>query len=156
LVPVPPKPLRSRIQRRRLACRGFAHGNQSAPRSHRPPNAAASTASRPAFVTIAIRPSYRGGMSGMKHLIWGWSQENFGKSEITACGDGQDQPHSPHPLRVRDDQDTRLVRDCLCSRERSTQMIILKSFEIRARPHEGGGARWHRVRRFAGWHKVGR
>ena len=34
-----------------------AHGEQSALRSHRTPNTAASTASRPAFVTIAIRPS---------------------------------------------------------------------------------------------------
>jgi hypothetical protein len=35
----------------------IAHGSKPAPRSHRAPDAAASTASRPASVTIAIRPS---------------------------------------------------------------------------------------------------
>jgi hypothetical protein len=43
-------------QRRRLACEVFAHGKQSALRPHHTPNAAASTASHPACLTIAIRP----------------------------------------------------------------------------------------------------
>jgi hypothetical protein len=69
-MPVPnPKPRRGmsrrsfseggrKIQRRRLACWMFAHGDQSALQPHRTPDAAASTASHPASVTIAIRPSY--------------------------------------------------------------------------------------------------
>jgi hypothetical protein len=35
------------------------------------PDAAASTASHPAFVTTRDRPSYRNGMAGVKPLIWG-------------------------------------------------------------------------------------
>jgi hypothetical protein len=47
------------LQRRRLSCQDFAHAWHNAPRpaTHRTPDAAASTASHPACLTIAIRPS---------------------------------------------------------------------------------------------------
>src|SRR6266853_2129476 len=40
-------------------------------RSHRAQNAAASTASHPASVTIMIRPSVWGGMAKVLEVIWG-------------------------------------------------------------------------------------
>ena len=59
-----------------------AHGEQSALRSHRTPNAAASTASHPASLTIRIRPSV-GRDARVLELIWvRWQQIFFGKSEI--------------------------------------------------------------------------
>src|SRR6267378_3126818 len=58
-----------------------AHGEQSALRSHRTPNAAASTASHPASLTIRIRPSV-GRDAKVLDLIWvRWQQIFFGKSE---------------------------------------------------------------------------
>ena len=44
--------------------------------------AAASTAFRPTSVTIAIRPSWRAGTSGVVRLIWGW------REEVYFCGEG--------------------------------------------------------------------
>src|SRR5258707_14780911 len=58
-----------------------AHGEQSALRSHRTPDAAASTASHPASLTIRIRPSVgRDGDSSRFDLVR-WQQIFFGKSE---------------------------------------------------------------------------
>jgi len=49
-----------------------AHGfKEPALRSHRAQNAAASTASHPAFVTIMIRPSVWDGMAKVLDVIWG-------------------------------------------------------------------------------------
>jgi len=47
-----------------------AHGEQSALRSHRTPNTAASTASHPAFVTIAIRPYVWDETAAVIEVIW--------------------------------------------------------------------------------------
>ncbi|MDB5603296.1 MAG: hypothetical protein JWP25_196 [Bradyrhizobium sp.] len=67
-----PDAVAPKLQRRRETAPSscvpeFAHGEQSALRPHRTPDAAASTASHPASVTIAIRPSCgtrRGGYGG--------------------------------------------------------------------------------------------
>src|SRR6202158_1511279 len=49
--------------------------------SHRAQNAAASTATHPAFVTIMIRPLW-GGMRKVLDLIWGeWEQEYFSENQ---------------------------------------------------------------------------
>jgi hypothetical protein len=60
----------------------MAHGKPALP-SHRAPNAAASTASRPAFVTIAIAPLWNetarvmrviwGKREGIYFCKWGWT-----------------------------------------------------------------------------------
>jgi hypothetical protein len=59
----------------------ITHGEQSALRSHRTPNAAASTASRPAFVTIAIRPFQWDETARVIEVIW-----VFGKPEYFCEG----------------------------------------------------------------------
>ena len=59
-----------------------AHGEQSALRSHRTPNTAASTASLPASVTIMIRPSGGVGCESSRCDLGQREQIFFGKSEI--------------------------------------------------------------------------
>src|SRR5467141_3803042 len=60
-----------------------AHGEQSALRSHRTPDAAASTASHPASLTIRIRPSVgRDTKSSRSDLGCVGTEIFFGKSEI--------------------------------------------------------------------------
>jgi hypothetical protein len=58
-----------------------AHGEQSALRSHRTPNTAASTAPLPASVTIMIRPSGGVGCESSRFDLVRWQQIFFGKSE---------------------------------------------------------------------------
>ena len=59
-----------------------AHGEQSALRSHRTPNTAASTAPLPASVTIMIRPSGGVGCESSRFDLGQREQIFFGKSEI--------------------------------------------------------------------------
>src|SRR5882672_5828491 len=59
-----------------------AHGEQSALRSHRTPNTAASTAPLPASVTIMIRPSGGVGCESSRCDLGQREQIFFGKSEI--------------------------------------------------------------------------
>src|SRR5258705_3228072 len=59
-----------------------AHGEQSALRSHRTPNTAASTAPLPASVTIMIRPSCGVGCESSRFDLGHREQIFFGKSEI--------------------------------------------------------------------------
>src|SRR5882724_12529314 len=59
-----------------------AHGEQSALRSHRTPNTAASTAPLPASVTIMIRPSCGVGCESSRFDLGQREQIFFGKSEI--------------------------------------------------------------------------
>jgi hypothetical protein len=67
-----------------LACRMMTHGEQSALSSRRTPDAAASTASRPAFVTIAKRPSLWDETAGDMEVIWGAGEaEYFWRGEWT-------------------------------------------------------------------------
>ncbi|HEX9586151.1 MAG TPA: hypothetical protein VGA15_00200, partial [Bradyrhizobium sp.] len=55
-----------------------AHGfKEPALRSHRAQNAAASTASHPAFVTIMIRPSVWDGMRKVLEVIWGVRKQEY-------------------------------------------------------------------------------
>src|SRR6266853_2073232 len=58
-----------------------AHGEQSALRSHRTPNTAASTAPLPASVTIMIRPSGGVGCESSRCDLGQREQIFFGKSE---------------------------------------------------------------------------
>src|SRR5882724_943835 len=58
-----------------------AHGEQSALRSHRTPNTAASTAPLPASVTIMIRPSGGVGCESSRFDLGQREQIYFGKSE---------------------------------------------------------------------------
>ena len=53
------------------------------------PDAAASTASRPAFVTTRDRPSCRNGMAGDRPLIWGFGEAEFCPSCQSVAGDGR-------------------------------------------------------------------
>jgi hypothetical protein len=55
---------------------------QPALQSHRAQNAAASTASHPAFVTIAIRPSLWNETARVLNVIWGaWEQKYFSENQ---------------------------------------------------------------------------
>ena len=76
-----------------------AHGEQSALRSHRTPNTAASTAPLPASVTIMIRPSGGVGCESSRIDLVRWQQIFFGKSEIkdsTALSTNRPTGKSPH------------------------------------------------------------
>src|SRR5438128_21583 len=68
--PISAKGLR-RAKRRSSACHSSAHGPYDPPcHPLTSPDALASTASRPAFVTIAIRPSCRDETVRISELIW--------------------------------------------------------------------------------------
>src|SRR5712671_7446167 len=67
--------VRSNISRQRAVDRSQTF--RSALRSHRAQNAAASTASHPASVTIMIRPSVWGGMAKVLEVIWGVRKQKY-------------------------------------------------------------------------------
>ena len=62
------------LQRRSSARRSIAHGSKPALRFTCAPDAAASTASNPASVTIAIRPSLWDQTAGDIEVIWVWRE----------------------------------------------------------------------------------
>jgi hypothetical protein len=72
----PAEALAKAHQRRRLARSMIAHGVDP-PCDIVAPDAAASTASRSNVRDDREAPLMRDGMAWMKHLIWGWSQEDF-------------------------------------------------------------------------------
>src|ERR1700704_6041492 len=74
----------------------IAHGPKPALQPHRTQNAAASTASRAASVTIAIRP-FVGGMAKVLDMIWGEREaEYFCKGDWTHESTSRPTGKSPH------------------------------------------------------------
>src|SRR6266436_7132994 len=110
-----------------------AHGEQSALRSHRTPDAAASTASHPASLTIRIRPSVgRDTKSSRSDLGCVGTEIFFGKSEIRL-----DSPVNKPP----DGQITRLCRStCPPVTWLADAAALIDAGRRRARP---GFVLWH-------------
>jgi hypothetical protein len=124
----------------------IAHRPKPALRSHRAQNAAASTASRPAFRDDHDTPLFRGGMGKVLDLIWGeWEQEYFCKQgwtpESTNCLTGKSPSRRFNRSRRLTHQsrsfETRRCRmhartsrgDALCFRASTTRISI--SLQVR-------------------------
>jgi hypothetical protein len=72
-----PARILAKALKRRSSCAPVNRSRKPALRTPRAPDAAASTASHPASVTIAIRPSCRGGTAAFLLLIWVRREGNY-------------------------------------------------------------------------------
>jgi len=114
-----------------------AHGEQSALRSHRTPNTAASTAPLPASVTIMIRPSGGVGCESSRCDLGQMGTEIFfGKSEIRLDSPVKRPPDGQITTRRRE-------QIPLVSRTRCSVLPAMPTRRANARPTTGSASSGH-------------